>query len=555
MCLRQWYSELSVISDQARRIDLPGLIFICLYCSHLLTTINTILSSHSMFRPLLRRTSRVYLTVAEIVEEPRTIDRSWYPPLATTRANPVIRISQFRHRFSSEDFAQYQNKRHPDTLHVEGRITSIRKLGKLMYFIDVIQDGTKLQVVATNKLMGLDRTQFEALHEILKTGDSIGVLGQAGRTNTGELSLKALAPVVMLSPAERIPNKLVDRGTINANRALYYRVNPALKHPIAVKSALTKVFRQFFDDRGFLEVHTPMLSGPATGANARSFITTDIHGKQLLLRVAPELWLKKLVIGGFDKVYEIGTNFRNEGVDATHNPEFTLCEFYQAYTQLEELMDITERLFANCQKKLLVKGLEPLTEKFFRLEFIPGIENATGKSLPEFTSSALRQYCQEVGVAIKGDSPAQLLDALSSHYLEPISSLPENRNRPVFIYNQPEVMSPLAKASTVSYGGREYVVSRRFELFINGKEYVNAYEEENDPVEQHRKFSQQQQFKSDGDDELLVPDWRYVEQMEYGLPPTGGWGCGVDRLAMLFSGLERIELVNTFGTIDDVLKQ
>lgn len=488
------------------------------------------------------------------------INLSWFPPIASTRSPQValLRVPHFNAHFSTTDFAQWPQQRSPDFFRVEGRVGAIRKSGKGMYFIDLYQDDAKVQIVATNKLMGLSRDEFEETHGILKTGDCIGVEGQAGRTNTGELSLKARAPVAMLAPALRLPNKLSDKGLINANRALYYRVDPQLKQPIVVKSELCREFRRFFDRHGFLEVQTPILSGPATGANARGFHTTDIHGTQLLLRVAPELWLKKLVIGGFDKVFEIGCNFRNEGIDATHNPEFTLCEFYQSYTLLDELMLMTEQLFAQCQQSLQLPALDPLTRSYKRVEFIPGIEAETGHPLPaELTQPNLHDYCRLVGVDVKPtELPAQMLDALSLTFLEPISLRPENINHPVFIYHQPEAMSPLAKGTTKVYGDRTYNISLRFELFINGKEYVNAYEEENDPSAQERKFREQLSFSDQfGDDESLVPDWRYLEQMEYGLPPTGGWGCGIDRLAMLFAGCDRIEQVQTFGTVDDVIKQ
>lgn len=488
------------------------------------------------------------------------ITDSWFPAIAETRSSqlPLLRVPQFNAHFVDTEFTQWPRQRSPESYRVEGRVGAIRKSGKAMYFIDLYQDDAKVQIVATNKLMGLSREEFEAKHSIIKTGDCIGVEGQAGRTNTGELSLKARAPVSMLAPALRLPNKLSDKGLINANRALYYRVEPQLKHPIIVKSQLCREFRKFFEERGFLEVQTPILSGPATGANARGFHTTDIHGTQLLLRVAPELWLKKLVIGGFDKVFEIGCNFRNEGIDATHNPEFTLCEFYQSYTLLEELMDMTEQLFAQCQLTLNVEQLQPLTQQYKRVEFIPGIEAETGHPMPaEFTQPNLYAYCQKVGVRVKPtESPAQMLDALSLTFLEPISLRQENLNHPVFIYHQPEAMSPLAKGTTKTYNGNPHQISLRFELFINGKEYVNAYEEENNPESQEKKFRQQLSFNQQfGDDESLVPDWRYIEQMEYGLPPTGGWGCGIDRLAMLFAGCERIEQVQTFGTVDDVTKQ
>lgn len=487
-------------------------------------------------------------------ERRASVDPLWYPLVSknATSGVPRVRLPQFVTEWHGHDFVEAPVS---DPVRVEGRITLIRKAGRLMYFIDVIQDGAKVQVVASNKLIGCLPAEFDASHGHLKRGDCVGAVGLPGKTKTGELSVKLKQPVQMLAPSLRCPpNKMVDRGLINRNRALNYLVNPELKHPIVVKSQLCRLTRDFFNQRGFLEVQTPMLAGLATGANARGFDTKDVHGNPLLLRVAPELWLKKLVIGGFDKVFEIGTNFRNEGVDATHNPEFTLCEFYQLYASLSDLVELTKSLFAHWQHSLA----GPLVDRFITIEFIPELQKRTGKPLPELLSQPeLVQYCADVGLTVKAtDSPAQLLDLLCGEFLELVSSDPANANVPVFITHQPELMSPLAKLAVVDYDGRQFPVLLRFEVFVNGKEYVNAYEEENDPVAQEAKFRHQVTMKDDfNDDELLVPDWRYIQQMEYGLPPTGGWGCGIDRLAMLFLGADRIEQVNTFGTVDDVRHQ
>lgn len=455
---------------------------------------------------------------------------------------------------------------HSDIVQIDGRVKLIRRAGKAMFFLDVVQDGQKVQVCASNILLGMDKDDFVNHHTFIRKGDHISCRGHPSVTKVGEMTLKAVDPVTLCSPCldPRVLNTMLDRLLINSQRVLNYLVSDEAKQAILVKSAVTKAIRDFFTERDYIEVQTPTLCGSGTGANANPFSTVSkALSEKVQLRVAPELWLKKLVVGGFDKVFEIGQNYRNEGVDASHNPEFTTCEFYRTFTSLGQLMEITEDLFAFIYNKLSMMQLPILQselprlgflkKKFQRIEFIPGIEEKTGCKLPEsLDTDSLLEYLANVGVkAPLIASPASLLDALSGEFLEKSED-----GTPVFVYNQPAVMSPLAKLAVVDYGGRNYDVSMRFELFINGKEYVNSYEEENSPFDQADKFALQQQTKIDfNDQEALVPDWAYVEQMHLGLPPTGGWGCGIDRLSMLFSGSKRIEDVLTFGTLKDVIRQ
>jgi len=515
----------------------------------------------------------------------------YYPSIRQARdeSGSVVRVHAFRKRFSGHDFSQYENKRFPgEKFIVEGKIKGIRKLGRAMYFIDVIQDDELVQVMASNRLMGMSKDEFDEHHLFFKKGDSILSVGEASVTNVGELTVKATLPVKMVSPClNMIPNRLVDKKNINANRVLNYLVLPESKNPVLIKSWVTQSIRSFLLDREYVEVQTPILSGMGTGANAEPFVTkakaistkenesakleishTD-RSNILQLRVAPELWLKRLTIGGFDKVFEIGTNFRNEGVDATHNPEFTSCEFYSTFISLEDLMLLTEDMFGyiytelsrrrenNAHLQRTLPYLHSLCKlKFKRVEFIPVLEELTGYPLPSLlTSSNLVEYYKDIGLPVPPNkSPANLLDYLSATYLERISS--ENPETPVFLYNQPAELSPLAKSERRVYNGRTFDISLRFELFIAGKEYVNAYEEENLPFAQLAKFQAQQTAKDQfADPELLIPDWEYIRAMELGLPPTGGWGCGVDRIAMLFSGSDRIDSVLAFGNVRDVRKQ
>lgn len=492
-----------------------------------------------------------------------------YPPIQTTRPGVVrLRIPAFIKAFANTDFLLLPQRRVPTPHLIEGRIGAVRKAGRAMYFIDVWQDNAKVQLVASNTLMNMSKDQFNAAHQDLRKGDSIGAVGFPSSTNVGELSLKLDRPVTMLLPnlhSATMPDKLVDRSSINSHRVLNYLVSQVLRNHIAVRSYVVQALRAFLLERDFLEVLTPIIGGPGTGANAEPFVTAlrALGPQPLHLRVAPELWLKKYVIGGFDKVFEIGPSFRNEGIDATHNPEFTSCEFYQAFTSLPELMQMTEELFQYIHRALQQRSIPvlrdtlaryPFTE-FKRYEFVPTLEQATGVPLPPPTSANLIEYHHQIGLALpKVRSPASLLDNLSAHYLEPLSL--KHKNTPVFIYNQPAALLPLAKSQQIAYNGASHDISLRFELFINGKEYVNAYEEENSPHDQRAKFHLQLESRaSHADADAIVPDWHYVELMEYGLPPTGGWGCGIDRLAMLFAGTDRIEDVLAFGNLRDVTRQ
>lgn len=530
-------------------------------------------------RVFLRWNSDTYLPRKQIIAENPP---QYYPSISEVRQKyiekaPVAsRVPQFCAQFRGYDFSKHPQKRIDACHKIEGRIALVRRSGRGIYFLDLVQDGEKLQLMAHHKLMELSVDDFDQHHSFLRSGDYVVAVGFPSTTNVGELTLKLNCPIELVSPClnlTTIPEKLSDRSLINKNRVLDYIVSPELREHMVIRSLVIQAIRSFFLQRQYLEVQTPLLAGNGTGANAQPFKTTLralglLEEESLSLRVAPELWLKRLVISGFDKVFEIGPSFRNEGVDATHNPEFYTCEFYQLFLSLEELMEITQDLFAHIHSclsthrtklKLLdqhLTSLEPLASKNFRrYEFIPTIQEITGHPFPKkMDSNALVEYFHQIGAALPSNkSPASLLDELSSLYLEPLSLASKE---PVIFYNQPAALSPLAKSTTRTYNNHPYEISSRFELFIDGKEYVNSYEEENSPFAQVSKFKSQQAAKLDHHDpEALVPDWQYARLMEYGLPPTGGWGCGIDRLVMLFSGASRISQVLPFGTIRDVVRQ
>lgn len=510
--------------------------------------------------------SSILLNYNERIEDIRKNELTYYPTYSSFQKDGyvTVRIPEFIERYKGlEDKSS-------DPICVEGRIHSIRRISKVLYFVDIVQDDHKLQVISNNKSMGLSKEEFDSENSQLCKNDHVSVWGYPVRTKAGELSLRADQALKIVSPFLRVPiERLEHRDKVNANRVMNYIVNPGQKDIIYTKATVVNSIRQYLADDGFLEVQTPIIAGPGTGANAEPFSTNakalGSDSSLCQLRVAPELWLKKLVISGFDKVFEIGQNFRNEGIDGTHNPEFFTCEFYRSHTDLAKLMQMTEELFKGILTNL--KGKEKISDElkeaitsgqFAKYEFIPTLESKTGIPLPsELNSESLIEYFKSINVPIPAQkSPQNLLDTLCGIYIEPLS-VSEHGGLPIFIFNQPAIMSPLAKSKKITYvDGREYLISLRFELFINGKEYVNSYEEENSPFEQLKKFKDQVESKNEFEDrELLVPDWEYVKAMEYGLPPTGGWGCGIDRLAMLFSGSERIEQVLPFGSLKDVVRQ
>lgn len=360
-------------------------------------------------------------------------------------------------------------------------------------------------------------------------------------------------------------------------RHLDLLINRSAKDILVLRAFILKQLRSHLHNvLKCTEVQTPILAANAGGAVARPFSThaTEFPQKELALRIAPELWLKRLVVSGFDRVFEIGPAFRNEGIDATHNPEFTVCEFYLAHTNLEALMNITQDLFHGiamavygftrmAKMRLDKPDSAVFSKKFTRLEFLPEIEKALGHHLPDLDSpQAVPDIIKLINDAGKDwlvslpsePSLPKLLDHMAAAVLEP-----QSEGRPLFITNHPVCMSPLAKSFTCPTTGQQ--VAARAELFFDGNELANMYEEENDPFKQRRKFEsqakarleQQGQALGDDDDPPHVVDEQYISVLESGLPPTGGWGCGVDRMVMLFSGAKRISDVLPFGNLRNVV--
>ncbi|MBN1147464.1 MAG: lysine--tRNA ligase [Anaerolineales bacterium] len=437
-----------------------------------------------------------------------------------------------------------------------GRIRSMRPMGKLAFAH--IEDGHgRLQLFLRADDLGKD--QLDLFVREFDLGDFIQASGEMFRTRTGEISLRVksfgmLAKAVTPLPAakdEVVDGKVVQHATLSEPELRYRQryadlaVNQEVRELFRTRAATVRALRDFFDSHGFLEVETPILQPIYGGAAARPFITHHNQLKQdLYLRISFELYLKRLLVGGFERVYEIGRDFRNEGVDRTHNPEFTQIEFYWAYADYLQVMEFTEQMItyvADCvlgQRKLTYQGNEvDLQPPWRRLELRQGLIETTGIDIQEhLTAESLASAMRARDLPADPQAPrGKLIDALLSDFLEPALI------QPTFVYNYPRDISPLAK----SLPGNPQIVER-FEGFVAGMELCNAFTELNDPLDQEARFLEMGRDYQVEDEERHPMDEDYLRAMRYGMPPNGGFGMGVDRLAMLLSDSPNIREVILF---------
>jgi lysyl-tRNA synthetase class 2 len=387
------------------------------------------------------------------------------------------------------------------------------------------------------------------------------VTGNPTRTSTGQLSVLVTGIPQVLAPClHHLPEKVENAETLARRPHVHQLTNQEPAEIFKLRALIYDYIRGAFQRDGFLEVETPIFDVGAGGAIARPFetVANELSNMPVRLRIAPELNLKRLIVGGQDKIFEIGRVFRNEGVDNTHNPEFSICEFYEVGATLPSLIDRTEKLIQGLHAAIeslrsthfpsLISPTDiNFMSPFAQLPFIPTIEKASGRKLPDLASDTavteLLTLFEELDITVPPNATLpRLLDTMAEEYIEPLCK------NPTFITQHPEALSPLSKSYVDEATGQR--VASRVELFINSREYINAYEEENSPFEQRRKFMQQVDFHAEGEG---VVDESYLEALEWGMPPTGGWGCGLDRFVMLFANKKRIADVLPFGTLRNVV--
>ncbi len=448
----------------------------------------------------------------------------------------------------SERFDELEN----NTVCIAGRVMSKRGKGKVT-FLDVHDLTGKMQVFAKRDDLGEDEYAILKRWDI---GDIVEVKGFVFKTQMGEISVHAQAVKLLSKSLQPLPEKY--HGLTNTD--LRYRqrytdliMNPEVKDTFIKRSKIISSIRRFLDDQGFMEVETPMLVANAGGAAARPFFTHfNALDEDLKLRISLELYLKRLIVGGLERVYEIGRVFRNEGVDTRHNPEFTLMELYQAYTDYNGMMDLTERLYRHVAQdvlgttKITYNGVEmDLGKPFERITMLDAVKKYSGVDFNEINSDEeARAIAKEKGVEFedrhkKGD----ILNLFFEEFAE------EHMIQPTFVMDHPVEISPLTKKKP---SDPNYV--ERFEFFMNGWEMANAYSELNDPIDQRERFKAQEELLAQGDEEANTTDEDFLNALEIGMPPTGGIGYGIDRMVMLLTDSPAIRDVLLFPTMKSLDK-
>lgn len=452
--------------------------------------------------------------------------------------------------------AQFDEAAEPRQVVVAGRMMSRRIMGKASFF--ELQDATgRIQVYASRDDISTDEaaTAYNVVFKkLMDIGDIVGVKGFVFRTQTGEISVHAKELVMLSKSLRPLPvvkekdGKVFDAFTDPEQR---YRqryldliVNPQVKEVFVKRTKMLNAIREFFNSKGYLEVETPVLQAIPGGASARPFITHfNALDVEMYMRIATELYLKRLIVGGFEGVYEIGKNFRNEGMDRTHNPEFTCMEIYVAYKDYLWMMDFTEEMIERAAlaingttKAVIGENEVDFKRPYRRVRMADAIKEHTGYDIEGMSEEELYDACVKMGIPVdKTMGKGKLIDEIfgekcEGHYIQP-----------TFIYDYPKEMSPLTKKHRKNPG-----LTERFELFVNGKELANAYSELNDPIDQLERFQDQLKLQERGDDEAMYIDYDFVRALEYGMPPTSGMGIGIDRLCMFLTNSPSIQDVLLF---------
>ena len=443
-----------------------------------------------------------------------------------------------------DNYEEYEQK----DVSVAGRIIAKRIMGKASFC--TIQDCQgKIQSYVSINDLGEESYKLFKTYDI---GDIIGIKGFVFKTRTEEISIHAKEVKLLTKSLKPLPEKfhgLKDMDLRYRQRYVDLIVNPEVKDTFVLRSKIIKEIRKFMDEKGYMEVETPMLTTVATGDAARPFITHhNTLDLQMYLRIAPELNLKRLIVGGFDKVFEIGKNFRNEGMDIKHNPEFTNMELYSAYEDYNDMMDMAEQLISTVatnvlgSSKITYQGTEiDLTPAWRRITMIDAIKEVTGIDFNTVkTDEEAQALAKEKGVEYEEikNTRGHIINEFFETFVE------ETLIQPTFIMDYPVEVSPLTKRKK-----DDPSLVERFELFIGGREYGNAYSELNDPIDQYERFVKQVEAKEKGDEEAGGMDEDFVNALEIGLPPTGGLGIGLDRLIMLLTDSASIRDVLFFPTM------
>lgn len=453
----------------------------------------------------------------------------------------------YTHR-AADIAAQFDELSEKETeVKMAGRIMAIRGHGKTC-FMDMQDKTGRIQVYVRKDVIGEENY---ALIKLMDIGDTVGITGTAFRTHMGELSIKANS-VEMLSKSLRpLPEKwhgLKDVETRYRQRYVDLIVNPEVRDTFVKRSQIIRSVREVLDSHDFLEVETPILNTIAGGAAARPFISYhNALDMQVYMRIAPELYLKRLIVGGMDRVYEMGRVFRNEGIDNRHNPEFTSVEIYQAFADYRDMMDLTEEVVVKTAKKVLgtttinYEGTTiELASPWKRMSMIEAVKEYSGKDFTNVTDlEEARAIAKELNVAVEPSfGIGKIINACFEEYVE------DKLIQPTFITGHPKEISPLAKSNP-----ENPEITDRFEAYIYGREICNGFTELNDPIDQKERFLKQVEERANGDEEANMMDEDFVNALEYGLPPTGGLGIGIDRLVMFLTNSSTIRDVLFFPTM------
>ncbi|MDR1670320.1 MAG: lysine--tRNA ligase [Spiroplasmataceae bacterium] len=456
--------------------------------------------------------------------------------IRTSKSDEIVHLFS---QFNKEELIQKSQ-----AVSLAGRIMRMRVFGSLI-FADLVDQGGTIQLKVRNS------KNFSELD----IGDVIGVKGVVCKTDKGELSIEVEEFILLSKCLRPLPDTHYGFNDIEERfrkRYLDFIINQEKREIFFVRHKVVKNIRKFLDDKDFIEIETPVLVSEASGAQAKPFITH--HNKlqrDFFLRIATEIPLKKMLIGGFDKVYELGRIFRNEGIDARHNPEFTTIEIYQAYDNCESMMNLTEKLFNYLAKEVIKKDEFSfnsheikIQDSFAKMSMVDSIKKYGKIDLINLSPEEILLLPKKHNLELKDfeTSPGHVIAALFEKYVE------KRLINPTFIYDYPIEISPLAKSKQ-----NNKMIADRFELFIGGIEFANGYSELNDPIEQKKRFEEQSKQKELGNEEVADFDKDFLEALEYGMPPAGGLGIGIDRLIMLFTNQNSIKEVIAFPQLKHLL--